>query len=350
MASIYKRKRIWYIAYMETGKQVHKSLKTADEKLARFLKKEFEVKLRRNEVKTEKRISVEVFCKEYLADVTYRKKSTNTADYCRVKEFLSLHGKKTINSINHDDVRLFLRRFEDKSPKTYNEAIGIIKRFFRPAMERGYILKNPADGFRRKKVPQTLPHFLTDEEYMVMEKLSAVEGIFPMVVTARYTGMRLAELRHLEWQDFDWERKLVRVLNKPKYGHTVKNYQTRVVPISEELRDKLLPYIQKEGICFPGPSGGPYNHEGPRRFIRRIIEQSNLREDKKRMGWHEFRHTFASRLAQQGISLYKICKWLGHSDIKVTQIYAHFAPVYDNDIEKLTIVPTEAPVPVECNA
>jgi len=55
------------------------------------------------------------------------------------------------------------------------------------------------------------------------------------------------------------------------------------------------------------------------------------------MGWHEFRHTFASRLAQQGISLYKICKWLGHSDIKVTQIYAHFAPIYDNDIEKLSI-------------
>ncbi len=69
-------------------------------------------------------------------------------------------------------------------------------------------------------------------------------------------------------------------------GFTVKNYQVRVVPISEELRDKLLPYIQKEGLCFPGPSGNPYNHEGPRRAIRRIIEKSNVREGKKRMGWH----------------------------------------------------------------
>ena len=346
MASIYKRKggRIWYIAYMKAGKQIYKSLKTSDEKVARFLKKEFEVKIRRNDVKTEKRISVEDFCKEYLSDVAYRKKSTNTADYSRVKEFLRHHGKKTINSINHDDMRFFLRRFEDMSPKSYNDAIGVIKRFFRPAMERGYILKNPADGFRRKKIPQILPHFLTDEEYTVFENLSLVEGVFPMVVTARYTGLRLAELLHLEWQDFDWERKLVRVLNKPKYDHTVKNYQVRVVPISDELRDKLLPYVQKEGLCFPGPGGGPYNHEGPRRSIRRIIEQSKLREDKKRMGWHEFRHTFASRLAQQGISLYKICKWLGHSDIKVTQIYAHFAPIYDNDIEKLTIIPATATV------
>ncbi len=343
MACIFKRNKTWYVSYVDAGRQIVKSLKTADEKLARFLKKEYEVKIKRGEVKGERRISVEFFCKEYLEDVSYRKKSTNVADYCRVKEFLSHHGKKTINSINRDDIQSYLRRFEEMSPKTYNEAIGIIKRFFRPAVEREYILKNPADGFHRKKVPQSLPRFLTDEEYMMLENLSVDAGIFPIVATARYTGLRLAELLHLEWQDFDFERKLVRVLNKPQFGHTVKNYQVRVVPISEELKEKLAPYIRQKGLCFPAPSGGPYNHEGHRRFIRRIIDQSKLREG-RRMGWHDFRHTFASRLAQQGVSLYKICKWLGHADFKTTQIYAHFAPVYDNDIEKLTIVPTEAPV------
>lgn len=30
-------------------------------------------------------------------------------------------------------------------------------------------------------------------------------------------------------------------------------------------------------------------------------------------------------------------KWLGHSSMQVTQIYAHFVPAYDHDIEKLTI-------------
>ena len=60
------------------------------------------------------------------------------------------------------------------------------------------------------------------------------------------------------------------------------------------------------------------------------------------VGWHEFRHTFASRLAQEGVSLYKICKWLGHADMKTTQIYAHFAPVYDRDIERLSISLTKS--------
>jgi site-specific recombinase XerD len=336
MACIYKRNKTWYIAYMQGGKQLQKSLKTADEKLARFLKKEYEVKLKRNELKGEKRISVEVYCKQYLEEIGYRKKSTNIADYSRVREFLRLNGKKTINSIGYDDIRSYLNRFETKSPKTYNEVILTLKRFFRLAVERSYILKNPVEGFRHKKVPQTLPRFLTDEEYMILEKLSAGEGVFPMVVTARYTGLRLSELLHLEWQDFDWDRKLVRVLNKPKYNHTVKNYHTRVVPVSDEMREKLLPYIKSEGLCFPTSEGRVYNHEGPRRALRKMLAKSGLREG-RRMGWHEFRHTFASRLAQQGVSLYKICKWLGHSDFKTTQIYAHFAPTYDVDIEQLSI-------------
>ena len=57
------------------------------------------------------------------------------------------------------------------------------------------------------------------------------------------------------------------------------------------------------------------------------------------MVWHEFPHTFASRLAREGISLYKIWQVArGHAYFKTTQIYAHFALVYDEDIEKLSIV------------
>jgi len=41
--------------------------------------------------------------------------------------------------------------------------------------------------------------------------------------------------------------------------------------------------------------------------------------------FHDIRHTFATRLAQAGVDLYKISK-LGHKDIKMTQRYAHHCP------------------------
>ncbi len=42
--------------------------------------------------------------------------------------------------------------------------------------------------------------------------------------------------------------------------------------------------------------------------------------------FHDLRHTFATRLVQRGIDLYKISKLLGHHDIKMTQRYAHHYP------------------------
>jgi integrase len=51
-------------------------------------------------------------------------------------------------------------------------------------------------------------------------------------------------------------------------------------------------------------------------------------------GWHLLRHTFARRLAQQGVSLYKIAAWLGHRDIRTTQVYAHLQAAYDPEIER----------------
>lgn len=41
---------------------------------------------------------------------------------------------------------------------------------------------------------------------------------------------------------------------------------------------------------------------------------------------HTFRHTFASRLVQRGVDIYKVQKLLGHSDIRMTERYSHLAP------------------------
>ena len=157
--------------------------------------------------------------------------------------------------------------------------------------------------------------------------------------------MRLGELLHLEWCDFDWENRLVRVVNKPHLGHTIKNFQARVVPISDGLWEKLQPYIRKEGFCFPTyggkKAGGKYNSDGPRRQMEKILKIAGIQKEKG-LRFHAFRKSFASHLVQKGVPILKASIWLGHSNVLVTQAhYAHLAPQYDTDIEKLSL---QAPV------
>ncbi len=340
MASIYKRGRNYFISYISNGHRKVKSLKTSDEKMAKFLKKEYEVKQKKGQLQDTSQKSTEAYFAEYLEDVSYRKKSTNRSELSMVKQFLGMVPKKTINGFNQKDILVYLKLYESNPPKTYNNQLIGIKRFFRPAAEKGYILKNPTDGIHLKRLPQALPKFFTDEDYSRIEEAAKGHYLYTMIVTARYTGLRLRELIHLEWEDFNWDTKTVKVLNKEKYGHTVKNYQIRVVPISDELRDKLRPFIKKEGLCFPANKGfnkgTKYSEGGPKKALKGIFRQVGL--DKKWLGWHQFRHTFASRLVQNNVPLYKVSKWLGHSSLAVTQIYAHYAPTYDLDIEKLELV------------
>ena len=51
---------------------------------------------------------------------------------------------------------------------------------------------------------------------------------------------------------------------------------------------------------------------------------------------HSLRHTFASWLVQRGVPIYDVSKLLGHSNIKITEIYSHLrAEDLRESVEKL---------------
>ncbi|MCD7897649.1 MAG: hypothetical protein LUG50_13400 [Planctomycetaceae bacterium] len=57
----------------------------------------------------------------------------------------------------------------------------------------------------------------------------------------------------------------------------------------------------------------------------------------ERIGWNSFRHTFGSLLAQSGVSLDKICAWMGNTPEVCRRHYARFIPRdrRDSEIDRL---------------
>jgi site-specific recombinase XerD len=56
--------------------------------------------------------------------------------------------------------------------------------------------------------------------------------------------------------------------------------------------------------------------------FKKALEKAEIND----FHFHDLRHTFATRLAQSGVDLLKICELLGHEDISTTQRYAHHCP------------------------
>jgi len=146
------------------------------------------------------------------------------------------------------------------------------------------------------------------------------------------TGLRQGELLGLRWRDVDFSSRRVRVVSpfvRGEFADPKSNTSGRSVPLAGrvadalgELRSSSL-YPRAGDLVFAHPeTGRPLDRSKLTRRFASAIQRAGVR----RVTFHELRHTFGTRMAAAGVPIRTIQQWMGHADMKTTQIYAHYSP------------------------
>ncbi|WP_243361580.1 tyrosine-type recombinase/integrase [Fundidesulfovibrio terrae] len=127
------------------------------------------------------------------------------------------------------------------------------------------------------------------------------------------TGLRLGEALYLTYSDnIDYGGNAI-ILRDPS---KIKNKKPRNIPLTKRVREILQ---RRQGEYPDRPF--PLTHHRAEMYMRYI--KRDLKIDDIEFCYHACRHTFASRLVDKGVDLYRIQKLLGHKSIKTTEKYAH---------------------------
>ena len=150
------------------------------------------------------------------------------------------------------------------------------------------------------------------------EKLLAncPDHLYPIVLTALNTGMRKSELLNLQWTDVDFDRREIAI--RSHYDWHTKNYDYRYVGINDKLLS-VLSNLPRNGEYVFTYAGKPI--KDIKRAIATAYKEAGI--DHQGQPLHILRHTFATRLIQEGVELEKIQQLLGHQDFSTTLQYAH---------------------------
>ena len=224
------------------------------------------------------------------------------------KHFREITDKELFKFIYH------LVNQKNISASYQRQVVGALKLFYKEIYDRTI----PFEYLQVKNRERKLPVVLSKQE--VKRVLAGIENLkHKAILSLIYSsGLRIGELLELKKTDIDSNRMVVHVKG-------AKGKKDRYTILSENVLELLRLYYKKykpKQYLFEGQSGGKYSRESTSQVFKRALKKAKI---SKNATLHILRHSFATHLLEEGISIAYIQKLLGHTNIKTTLIYTQIA-------------------------
>ncbi len=338
--AVYKRGKIYYVDILLPDGKRHRRKAGPSKEVAENIQKDMEVQKAKGEFGfLPKDSDLPPLFEGYIEKTTNDNSPSTVTRYKGIIEnFKTFLSKRYPHVSKHSHLKPEIfekyktyRIGQDAKPKTINIELQTLKSLMIWAVGQGHAKSNPAQNVETIKIKKRLEggRWLTSEEVDKLLKLSN-EWLYPIFYTFIYSGMRKSELENLTWDDIDFARRIIKIRIKDDW--TPKTDE-RDIPISDDLL-KLLQKQKKKAIGSLVFHDGEGNKIDENRLRRNLMSVTKLAGFPDVTKIHSLRHTYGSHLAQQGVPLPAIQKFMGHANIQTTMVYAHLAPGYRPDVVK----------------
>lgn len=333
--SVLKRgnSKFWYIQFQFNGKTYIKSSKTTDKRIAERVEREWKVQIHSQQYLGDKEsIKFSDILLQYIETKEGTPNHSSLLSHSRILTRLFPVNHKLHQISNNDINQLFKTRIKQGvTNQTIKKSFDLIRGTWKYGKKLGYQYSD-LDFPVLKMEKHRLRYLTLEEEKRLLKELNPnredsgivsssnrpkkikkdMVDVYDLVVILIDTGARYSEISKIEWTSINLDERTIR-LWRPKVRNESILYMTdRVYSILKRRnRTKLSQYV------FTNKKGGPRNTATLP--IRKAFKRANITG----CTVHTFRHTHATRLIQNGLSLYEVKEILGHTDINTTMRYAH---------------------------
>jgi integrase len=212
-----------------------------------------------------------------------------------------------------------LRYAAGLKPASINRELASLKKAFNLAVrEWEWCRENPVSKVSMERENNQRDRWLSVEEEAGLLQACA-PWLQDLVTFALHTGLRMGEILELTWRGVDVSRRTVMVFRS-------KNGERRTLPVNETvlsvLKQKSKVRSLGTDLVFCSQVFTSMESGHLRRSFRLALGKAKIED----FHFHDLRHTFATRLVQAGVDLYKVQRLLGHKSPIMTQRYAHHYP------------------------
>ncbi len=265
-----------------------------------------------------------------------------------------------VGKLTYEDIYQFREHLRQKvaqnsdnplSANTINKIMILLKKIFDVGLRKGYYTTNPVKLLKKLPIEKTKMQFWTVKEFQQFLTLFEPEeyNIKLLFTLLFFSGLRLGEALALTWQDIDFSTNTIHI-TKSVYVNKGVSYisstktkaGTRRIIINKKLSQELQYWQQQQKHLLEQFTSDSMSlqvfQSSPITITKNSIEKQYkkiLERDAtlKKIRIHDFRHSHASLLINQGEDYLVVKERLGHASITTTiDTYSHLYPSKQKDL------------------